>query len=71
MSTMAAVDTPLKCPGIPSIGSVATIDIDDKFVIPKAYWCTKGHNFSVDFAAPIDLPSFWECEKHGIVAFEC
>lgn len=71
MSTMAAVDTPLRCPGIPSNNSVATIDIDDKFVTKKAYWCTKGHNFSVDFASPIDLPMFWECERHGIVAFEC
>ncbi|MBC9703605.1 MAG: RNA polymerase-binding protein RbpA [Enterococcus sp.] len=68
---MAAVDTPLKCPGIPSISSAATINIDDEFVISKAYWCTKGHNFNVDFAAPIDLPVFWECNEHGIVAFEC
>lgn len=71
MSIMPAVDTPLRCPGIPSTRSVATVNIEDADAISKAYWCTKGHNFDVVFASPLDLPMFWECDEHEIVAFEC
>lgn len=32
------------------------------------YLCTKGHRFTVPFAAEADMPSTWECKADGTAA---
>lgn len=70
MSIMAAIETPIRSAGIPSVHTSPTIDIDDEFVVAKSYTCSKGHNFELTFSSPYNLPVFWECEEHEIIAFE-
>lgn len=70
MSIMTVINTPVKCAGVPTIHNIATIDMDDEFVISKAYHCSKGHEFELTFSSPYNLPVFWECSEHEIIAFE-
>lgn len=70
MSMTAAIETPVRCAGVPSVHNTPTIDIDDQFVVNKSYLCSKGHSFELTFASPFNLPVFWECEDHEIIAFE-
>jgi hypothetical protein len=70
MSMTAAIETPVRCSGVPSVHNTPTIDIDDQFVVTKSYLCSKGHSFELTFSSPYNLPVFWECEDHEIVAFE-
>lgn len=70
MSIVSAVATPIHCDGAPSQSTTAHIDIDDAYTVSKEYSCVKGHNFEVVFESPIDLPVFWECEDHEVIAYE-
>ena len=71
---MTAVRTPIHCAnnGIPSLGNAETISIDESFAIGKTYKCghAEGHEFVVVFDSPLDMPVFWECPDHEVIAFE-
>lgn len=70
MSMVTAVATPICCEGVPSSIEVGNIDIDDAFIVTKEYSCIKGHNFTVSFESPINLPVLWECADHEVISYE-
>lgn len=70
MSMVSAVATPMKYEGIPSGENTSRIDVDDAFVVLKEYSCGMGHNIGVIFQSPMNLPVFWECEDHEVIAYE-
>lgn len=71
MSMMMAVATPLNSGEVPSYRSMGTVSMDDRYVVSKEYSCISGaHNFEVGFESPINMPVFWECPDHEVIAYE-
>lgn len=70
MSMITAVATPIFCDGVPSHAGVGSIDVEDAFSVTKSYFCSQGHDFSVIFQSPINLPVLWECADHEVIAYE-
>lgn len=70
MSMVSAVMTPINCEGIPSNESTKCTEVDDSYIVSKTYQCITGHDFTVDFESPLDLPVFWECADHEIISYE-
>lgn len=71
MSMMMAIATPINSGGVPSYQSMGTVSMDDRYVVSKEYSCLNGgHNFEVGFESPINMPVFWECPDHEVIAYE-
>lgn len=70
MSTVLAIQTPIRCSGVPTIHNVPHVEFDSDFVFFKEYKCFSGHAFTLTFTSPMDIPVFWECPHCEIIAAE-